>query len=143
MTEHQIPEDLSSSAHSEQMPVFSGPAIAATLSLLLGFYTLMITHHVSRLTKDLDKLIHSYGYWMPGSTGSGPDGSIGSFSGKETLAVLVWCLSWAIFHMLWRQVDLPMRKWLPIFLGALLVVTLGFIHPVIDPVILLLVDLFG
>jgi hypothetical protein len=32
---------------------------------------------------------------------------------------------------------------LPIFSGGLLLVTLGFIHPVIDPVILLLRDLLG
>jgi len=143
MTEYQSTEEHSKPEAVEQAALFSGPAIAATLSLLLGFYTLMITHHISRLSKAMDKLIHSYGYWIPGSTGIGPDGSIGSFSGKETLALLAWGLSWAIFHMLWRQVDLPVHKWLPIFLGALLLVTLGFIHPIIDPLILLLIDIFG
>lgn len=143
MTEHQSTEEFSSSEHAEQATLFSGPAIAATVSLLLGFYTLMITHHISRLTKEMDKLIHSYGYWIPGSTGIGPDGNIGSFAGKETLAILVWGLSWAIFHLLWRKQDLPVYRWLPIFLGALLLVTLGFIHPIIDPVILLLIDVFG
>jgi len=143
MTEHHSTEEPSTSDVTEQVTLFSGPAIAVTLSLLLGFYTLMITHHISRLTKEMDKLIHSYGYWIPGSTGIGPDGSIGSFAGKETLALLVWGVSWVIFHLLWRQQDLPVRNWLPIFLGALLLVTLGFIHPIIDPVILLLVDVFG
>lgn len=143
MTEHQPAEELSTSESTEQAQLFSGPAIAATLSLLLGFYTLMITHHISRLTTEMDKLIHSYGYWIPGSTGIGPDGSIGSYAGKETLALLVWGLSWAIFHVFWRQQDLPIHKWLPIFLGGLLFVSLAFIHPIIDPVILLLIDIFG
>jgi len=143
MTEKQSTEDLSKPEYTEQAKVFSGPAIAATVSLLLGFYTLMITHHISRLSKEMDKFIHSYGYWIPGSSGVGPDGSIGSYSGKETLALLVWGLSWAIFHLLWRKQDLPIRGWLPIFLGGLLVVSLGFIHPVVDPIILLLIDIFG
>ena len=143
MPEHQSTEELSTSESTTQATVFSGPAIAATLALLLGFYTLMITHHISRLTKEMDKLIHSYGYWIPGSTGVGPDGSIGSYSGKETLALMVWGLSWAVFHLLWRKQDIAVSRWLPIFLGALLVVALGFIHPIIDPVILILIDVFG
>lgn len=143
MSLQQSTEELSTSESTKHVTVFSGPAIAATLSLLLGFYTLMITHHISRLTKEMDKLIHSYGYWIPGSTGIGPDGSIGSYAGKETLALLVWGLSWVIFHVLWRKQDLPIRGWLPFFLGGLLVVSLGFIHPIVDPVILLLIDVFG
>jgi hypothetical protein len=44
---------------------------------------------------------------------------------------------------LWRKQDLSLKDWLPIFSGGLLLVSLGFIHPVIDPVILLLRDLLG
>ncbi len=124
----------------ESPKIYSGPAIAATLSALLGFFTLMITHHISRLSQYLDQFIHAYGYWIPGALGSGPSGSIGSYSGKETLALLVWTISWLIFHTIWRKQDLPIRQWLPIFFSLLLVVTLGFIHPVIDPIVLLIVD---
>lgn len=124
-------------------PVYSGPIIAATLAPLLGFYTLMVTHHVSRLSKPLDQLIHSYGHWLPGSLGSGPLGSTGSYSGKEALALLVWLLSWAIFHGLWRKQDLSVQAWLPIFSGGLVMVSLGFIHPVVDPVIGLIRDMLG
>lgn len=143
MSELQSPEEQSKQEPTEQETLFSGPAIAATVSLLLGFYTLMITHHISRLSKEMDKFIHSYGYWIPGSTGVGPDGSIGSYAGKEALALLVWGLSWTIFHLLWRKQDIPVRGWLPIFLGGLLLVSLAFIHPIIDPFILLLIDVFG
>lgn len=127
----------------DNTPVYSGPIIAATLSPLLGFYTLMVTHHVSRLSKPLDQLIHSYGHWLPGSLGSGPLGSTGSYSGKEALALLVWLVSWAIFHGLWRKQDLSVQAWLPIFSGGLVMVSLGFIHPVVDPVIGLIRDMLG
>jgi hypothetical protein len=124
-------------------PVFSGVVIAATLSPLLGFYTLMITHHVSRVSKQLDQLIHSYGQWIPGSVGSGALGSTGSYSGKLALALMVWLVSWAVFHLLWRQQNLSLQKWLPIFSVGLLVVTLGFIHPVIDPVVMFILNLLN
>jgi hypothetical protein len=124
-------------------PVYSGPAIAATLAPVLGFFTLMTTHHISRLTKDLDKLIHSYGYWIPGSTGVGPDGSIGSYSGKETLAIIIWLVSWGVFHVLWKKQNISIKKWLPIFLGLIVLVTLGFFHPLADPIVLLIAGLFG
>lgn len=123
--------------------LFSGVAIAATLSPLLGFYTLMITHHISRISKLLEQTIHSYGQWIPGSVGSGALGSTGSYSGKEALALIVWLCSWVVFHALWRKQDLSIQGWLPIFSLALLVVTLGFIHPVIDPVVMIILNLFG
>ncbi len=124
-------------------PLYSGPVIAASLSALLGLLTLVVTHHISRLTKGLDKLIHSYGYWMPGSTGTGPDGSIGNYSGKETLALLVWTATWLIFHYLWRKQDFSLRAWTPFFLGTLVFLMLGLFHPLIDPVVLFIAGLFG
>ena len=126
-----------------QQPLYSGPVVAASLSLLLAFLTLMISHHVSRLTKELDKIIHAYGHWIPGSTGSGPTGSIGSYSGKETLALIVWLVSWLILHMLWRKQDYSLHAWIPLFLGGLGLITLGFFHPLTDPVVLFLAGIFG
>jgi hypothetical protein len=122
--------------HTKQL--FSGPMVAATVSLVLGFYTLMISHHVSRASKALDKLVHSYGYWIPGSVGTGPDGSIGSYSGKETLALLVWFSAWLVFHFLWKEQDISIKRWLPFFLGSLAFVTLCLFHPFIDPILMLI-----
>lgn len=126
---------------AQSMP--TGPVVAASLSLLLAFLTLLITHHISRLTPGLDKLIHSYGYWIPGSTGKGPDGSIGSYSGKETLALGVWLISWLIFHLLWRKQDLSLQAWTRIFIISLVVITLGFFHPLSDPIVLFIAGFFG
>lgn len=126
-----------------QQPLHSGPVVAASLSLLLAFLTLMVSHHISRLTKTLDNIVHAYGHWIPGSTGSGPDGSIGSYSGKETLALIVWLGSWLIFHVLWRKQDLSLQVWTRFFVVGLVLITLGFFHPLSDPIVLLIADLFG
>ncbi|WP_230874631.1 hypothetical protein [Methylomonas sp. LL1] len=117
--------------------------MAASLSLLLAFLTLMISHHISRLTPMLDKAIHAYGHWIPGSTGSGPEGSIGSYSGKETLAIIVWLSSWLIFHLLWRKLDLPLQTWTRWFVIGLATITLGFFHPLSDPIVLFIANFFG
>lgn len=132
---------MNDNTENNSAPLFSGVVIAATLSPLLGFYTLMITHHISRVSKPLDQLIHSYGQWIPGSVGSGALGSTGSYSGKEALALMVWLFSWAVLHTLWRKQDFSLQKWLPMFSVGLLIVTLGFIHPVIDPVVMLILNL--
>jgi len=121
----------------------SGALVAATLAPVLGFFTLMLSHHISRLSKSLDQLVHAYGHWIPGSLGSGPDGSIGSYTGKETLALAVWFISWAVFHGLWRKQELSILTWIPWFLGALLLVTLGFLHPLVDPIVLFLGSRLG
>ncbi len=123
--------------------IYSGPVVAVSLSVLLAFLTLMVSHHISRLTPGLDKLVHSYGYWIPGSQGRGPDGSIGSYSGKETLALLVWLLSWGLFHGLWRKQEFSLRVWTRFFVISLLLITLGFFHPLSDPIVLFIAGFFG
>ncbi|MEQ1637455.1 MAG: hypothetical protein ABL903_12250 [Methylococcales bacterium] len=139
MNQHSTTNSQNTPA-AETTPIVSGPLIAATLSPVLGFYTLMISHHVSRVSNALDKLVHAYGYWIPGSLGNGPDGSIGSYAGKETLALIVWLFSWAIFHFLWRKQEIPVNRWIPIFLGSLGFVTLCLFHPFIDPILMLLLS---
>lgn len=129
--------------HENAKTVCSGPAVAASISPLIGFIALMITHHVSRLTPALDRLVHSWGYWMPGALGQGPDGSIGSYSGKETLALMAWAASWALFHFSWKNVDFCINRWIPLYTGFLFLIVLCFLHPVIDPVVLILADLTG
>lgn len=128
---------------SDKQTVHSGPVVAASLSLLLAFSTLLISHHISRLTPGLDKLIHSYGYWIPGSTGKGPNGSIGSYSGKETLAIMVWLSSWLVFHILWRRQDFPLHAWTRAFVIGLGIITSGFFHPLADPIVLFIAGFFG
>jgi len=122
---------------------YSGPAVAASLAPLMGFLTLAVTHHLSRLNTGLENIIHSWGYWIPGAVGSGPNGSIGSYSGKETLALLVWGGSWIVFHLAWRKQDFSLHRWIPLFAALLFMLGLGFVHPVIDPFVLALASLTG
>jgi hypothetical protein len=131
------------SEHSEQPITYSGPLIAASMAPLLAFFTLMVSHHISRLSKELDKAVHAYGYWIPGSTGSGPEGSIGSYSGKETLALSVWLISWLVLHLVWRRQNLSVASWSRIFVIGLALITIGFFHPLADPVVLMIAGLLG
>lgn len=130
------PSQMPETHISEQPHLPSGPLVAASLAPILGFFTLMVSHHISRLSKNLDHLVHAYGHWIPGSLGTGPDGSIGSYTGKETLALVVWLSSWLLFHVLWRNRELSVKAWIPWFLGSIFLVTLGFFHPLIDPIVL-------
>jgi len=59
------------------------------------------------------------------------------------LALWVWVLSWAILHGLWRKRHFSLEVWMPLFLGILLVVTLCFFHPLVDPVVLFVAGLMG
>jgi len=117
--------------------------VAASLAVLLAFFTLMVSHHVSRLTPALDKAVHAFGHWIPGAIGSGPDGSIGSYSGKETLAIVVWLTSWLLLHWLWRKQDFCLALWLRCFVITLFLIVLGFFHPLADPVVLFIADALG
>jgi hypothetical protein len=69
---------------------------------------------------------------MPGATGTGPGGSIGPYSGKETLALAVWLLSWAVLFGALRKSSPGIAKSIRIFLIAIIVITVNFIDPVAD-----------
>ncbi|MCX8048728.1 MAG: hypothetical protein N3A55_03580 [Methylohalobius sp.] len=121
----------------------SGPLIAASLSVLFAIFTLMVTHHLSRLTPELERAIFAFGAWIPWAHGEGPGGNIGSYGGKETLALWVWAASWVSFHLAWRRLDFDLRRWLWCFTAALALLTLGFFHPLADPIVLVLARWFG
>ena len=68
----------------------------------------------------------------PSHTGTGPGGSIGPYSGKETIALVVWCLSWVILHAALRNASPSVAKSLYAFLIGLAVITVNFIDPIAD-----------
>nr|BAL56687.1 hypothetical conserved protein [uncultured Gammaproteobacteria bacterium] len=121
----------------------SGPLVAASTSVLFAVFTLLVTHHLSRLTPELEQAIFAFGAWIPWAHGTGPDGNIGSYAGKETLAALVWAISWVGFHLAWRRLDFDLRIWLWVFVIALGTLTLGFLHPIADPLVLTLAGWLG
>lgn len=110
----------------------TGPVVAALMAVLCGEFALLLTDKISNRSKAFESRVYSLGKWMPGATGTGIDGSIGPYSGKETTALVVWCLSWAILHRAWRNSSPNMAKSLYIFLIGMIVITVNFIDPIAD-----------
>lgn len=80
----------------------SGAALAATLSASLGVLALALAHVVSEAVPSFKAAMQTLGNcWMPGAAGIGP------YSGKETVAALVWLGSWALLHAIWKKRELP------------------------------------
>jgi hypothetical protein len=101
----QFPTGLSSGC--QQPPATSGTAAAALISAGIGCLTMMVTHHLAETSPARDRFIWTLGKWIPGSdTGDRSLGSIGSYTGKETILLCGWLFSWLILHHLlqYRQV---------------------------------------
>lgn len=86
------------SSSADQMT--TGPAAAAVLGAGLGLVTLAIAHVFAEASEPVKHAMQSLGnLWMPGAQGIGP------YSGKETVALVVWLLSWTLLHAAWRKRD--------------------------------------
>lgn len=91
------------SPSSEQRP--SGPAMAAVLSASLGLLALAVAQIMSEVSTASKAAMQSLGnLWMPGAAGIGP------YSGKETVALLVWLGSWALLHAVWKRRELSVGR---------------------------------
>ncbi len=107
---------------SQQAPETSGTAAAAILSASFGCFCMMINQHITMLSKSWDNFIWSLGAWMPGSHNQDPlYGQIGSYSGKVTILIFSWLVSWIVLHH-WlnnRQVGpRTILLWMLVFLIA-------------------------
>lgn len=81
----------------------NGAAAAAVLSAAVGLLVLAISQIVTHVSAPINDAVHALGkLWMPGAEGIGP------YSGKETIALLVWFASWALLHGLWRRRELKL-----------------------------------
>jgi hypothetical protein len=64
----------------------------------------MVTHHLADTSTAREQLIWTLGKWIPGSdTGNKLWGSIGSYTGKETMLLIGWLVSWLILHNLLKH----------------------------------------
>ena len=78
-----------------------GTAQAALLAAMLGVLTIALTNLGTEMSDACKNQVYNIGkLWMPGADGIGP------YSGKETIALLVWLVSWAVFHRILRA-----REW--------------------------------
>ncbi|HEY9621422.1 MAG TPA: hypothetical protein V6C78_13685 [Crinalium sp.] len=109
-------------AGSQNPPVVSGPAAAALISAGIGCCTMMITHHLSDTSKAREAVVWAIGSWIPGSHNPSPMyGNIGSYTGKETMLLVGWLVSWAILHALLKHKAVktnPLFFWMFVLLIA-------------------------
>ncbi|OUL27540.1 hypothetical protein [Nostoc sp. 106C] len=97
-------------AGSNNPPTVSGPAAAALLSVGIGCFAMMVTHHLSDTSKDIENIVWGLGSWIPGSHNpSKLWGNIGSYTGKETMLLLGWLVSWSILSVLWNSKKITSR----------------------------------
>lgn len=76
----------------------TGPAAAAVLSGGLGLLALGIAQVLSEVSEAFTHAMQALGnLWIPGAAGIGP------YSGKETIALLVWVGSWFVLHSLLKR----------------------------------------
>ena len=76
----------------------TGAASAAILAAALGLLVLAVSHLLAEFSPVGKNWVHAWGKaWMPGAQGIGP------YSGKETLALLSWLISWIVLHLFLRR----------------------------------------
>ncbi|NEN96983.1 MAG: hypothetical protein F6K50_16030 [Moorea sp. SIO3I7] len=116
----QFPKGLASGSKSP--PTLSGPAAAALLSAAFSCFLLMVNQHLTSIYKVWNKIVWDLGGWIPGSRNPDPIyGEIGSYSGKETVMLVGWLLSWFILAQLWQNRQVQAKTlifWLFTFIAA-------------------------
>ena len=79
----------------------TGPAAAAMLGAGTGLVALGTSQVFAERCEPIKQWMQALGNgWVPGAAGIGP------YSGKETVALLVWLGSWALLHLAWRRRDI-------------------------------------
>lgn len=97
-----FPQGLATGAKSP--PMVSGPAAAALVSAAFSCLALMVNQHFCSLFKSWEQTVWNLGSWIPGSHNPDPIyGEIGSYSGKETVMLIIWFASWFILGKLWKK----------------------------------------
>jgi hypothetical protein len=76
----------------------NGAAHAAILSAMTGILTIALVNLGTTISAGFKTSVHNLGkLWMPGAAGIGP------YSGKETIALVVWLVSWFVFHQVLKE----------------------------------------
>ena len=105
----------------------TGAAVAALLAAGLGMLTLALVNQLTAGSDAINAWVHSIGkLWMPGAQGIGP------YSGKETLALAAWLVSWGILHPALRARELTVSRWLIVFLAMVAIATTFIWPPVFE-----------
>ncbi|MGL5082271.1 MAG: hypothetical protein ACRC8A_12370 [Microcoleaceae cyanobacterium] len=113
-------------------PQVSGEAAAALISAAIGCFTMMVSHHLSDAdkTKTIEKKLLGLGGWIPGADNPDPMwGNIGSYSGKETMLLIGWLVSWAILYVLLKDKQVKARTIFLWMIGLITFATAMCWHP--------------
>jgi hypothetical protein len=85
-------------------PATSGATAALLFSGGIGAVTMMVVHHFSDVSKDIESQVKILGSWIPGAISPNPMwGNIGSYAGKQTAMLIGWLVSWVILYPLLRN----------------------------------------
>ena len=105
----QFPSGLA--AGSKNPPTVSGPAASALVSAAFSCFLLMVNQHFCSIYKGWEKTVWTLGSWIPGSHNPDPIyGEIGSYSGKQTVMLIGWLVSWFILSKLWKNQQVPFSR---------------------------------
>ncbi|PSB06427.1 hypothetical protein C7B62_22830 [Pleurocapsa sp. CCALA 161] len=89
---------------SQKAPETSSAAAAALISAGFASFVMMVNQHFAATFKSYEDLIWNLGAWIPGSRNADPlYGEIGSYTGKETILLVTWLVSWLFLAWLWRD----------------------------------------
>ena len=105
----------------------SGAAVAALMAAMLGMLALAVVNVFTATSKPFNTWVHEVGkLWMPGAA------SIGPYSGKETISLLVWLAAWVLLHYTLRGREMRLSTWLVVFLAGVGVATTLIWPPVFE-----------
>ncbi len=124
----QFPRGLATGA--DKPPATSGNAAAALISAGIGSLTMMIAHHFADTAQERAQLVWTIGKWIPGSDTHNPRwGSIGTYSGEETILLVAWLVSWAILHHFLKHKEVKPRDIFMWMFGLFVAATVMCWHP--------------
>jgi hypothetical protein len=124
----QFPKALAKG--SANPPLVSGAAAAAFISAAIGCCTMMVTHHLADTSKERENLVLTIGSWIPGAQNADPVwGNIGSYTGKETMLLIGWIVSWLVLHSLLSSKQVKVRTMFTWMLGLMTIATAMCWHP--------------
>jgi hypothetical protein len=124
----QFPNGLAQGA--DRSPDNAGTAAAALISAGMGCFIMMVTHHLTDTSPERAQQVWELGKWIPGSdTHDRMWGSIGTYSGEETILLIGWLVSWAILDRALKSTQVKTRTIFMWMFGLFVAATVMCWHP--------------
>lgn len=106
-----------------------GAAQAAFLAAMIGCLTLSLVNLGTEMSEVFKTQVHNIGkLWIPGAAGIGP------YSGKETIALVAWLLSWYLLHRSLRTKEWDNQVVMTVFLVGIACATTLLWPPVFSSI---------